>query len=418
MIVIARGRPGHQMTFEEIDRTLASWNQRLAAIADNLLELQRDPTYQVLTGTAGAPPMQLTGETKRLVLPALKPLTGIFSQFTLLQGMIDRATQLRGNLPVFGRVDALREIEALLLDESIQLAPDAISLKDRTLLSGAQSRIRPEQLLASMAAAYGEARDAVARVSSAWDDLARELDVAETEMRRLEMRASAANCTLPAAFGYAGQTLDTLKAQIQSDPLAAQDVVRAQLMPALEAAARHLDVALRLHDQIAAAHERLARLRASEHELQTAAAASQGKILGGAPPDAPPPQSAGLADWLARLEHRTGDEPPQTIAHGLENWQRAADQATAQTSLALQQQRLPLEKRSELRGRLDALKAKARVYGVAEDASVAGLAAQAEQLLYARPTDLTRSAAAVEAYERRLSVPARTPQTQANGERR
>jgi hypothetical protein len=71
---------------------------------------------------------------------------------------------------------------------------------------------------------------------------------------------------------------------------------------------------------------------------------------------------------------------------------------------ALQEQRLPLETRSELRGRLDALKAKARAYGVAEDASVAGLARQAEELLYAQPTDVTRSATAVEAYERRLTA--------------
>jgi hypothetical protein len=56
------------------------------------------------------------------------------------------------------------------------------------------------------------------------------------------------------------------------------------------------------------------------------------------------------------------------------------------------------------------LKAKARVYGVAEDAALAGLAGQAEELLYARPTDLARSAAAVEAYERKLAMPAGSKQ--------
>jgi hypothetical protein len=46
----------------------------------------------------------------------------------------------------------------------------------------------------------------------------------------------------------------------------------------------------------------------------------------------------------------------------------------------------PLELRAELRGRLDALKAKALARGEAENATLSQLAEDAKRLLYTRPT--------------------------------
>ena len=412
------------MTFEEIDRGLASWNQRLAAIADNLLELQGDPAYKVLTGSGGTVPLQLTGETARRVLPALKPIEGIFHQFSLLQSVIARAAQLRNDLPVFGREQTLREIEALLLGQSIQLPVDAVALKDRTLLSGVQGTqtIRPEQLLTSMASAFGEARDAVLTVSGAWEELAREVDAAESEIKRLKGAASTANCTTPREIAEAERTLDTLRAEIQSDPLTARNELNAKLLPSLEAADRQLQASLQLHRQIATGHELLAHLRVLESDLGVAVAAKRAKILGCDPSVdlVPTSQLENLVAWLARLEHKFGQERLESIARGLENWHGAAGQTVAVTEQALQRERLPLEMRNELRGRLDALKAKARKYGIAEEDSVASLSQQAEAFLYARPTDLARSATAVEAYERRLLGPglAKKERTNETGERR
>jgi hypothetical protein len=409
IILIANEATRSLMTLEEIDRNISSWNQRLAATANNLLELQSDPTYQVLTGSGGATPVQLTGETAKRVLPPLKQMETIFHQFSLVQSVVDRAVQLRKDLrPVFGRDQTLREIEALLLGESVQLPADAVSLKDRTLLSGAKGTlaVRPEALLASMGTAFSEARDAVLLVSGAWDELAHEVDAAESEMRRLW----AANCDQPQAIPGAEKMLDALKAQVQSDPLTARAELKSKLLPALAGAARELDARLRVKREMAAAHEMLTRLQATEAEIEAAAAARRDKILGDGTRPAAAAQSNALSVWLGRLEARKDDERAETIARGLENWRLALNKALEQSVQALQQERAPLETRSELRGRLDALKAKARVYGVAEDAALAGLAGQAEELLYARPTDLARSAAAVAAYERRLALPAPSKQ--------
>ena len=65
------------------------------------------------------------------------------------------------------------------------------------------------------------------------------------------------------------------------------------------------------------------------------------------------------------------------------------------------------ESRRELRGRLDALKAKARVYGLAEVVALAGAARQAELLLAEQPTRLQQAAAAVAGYEQQLTGIAR-----------
>ena len=52
---------------------------------------------------------------------------------------------------------------------------------------------------------------------------------------------------------------------------------------------------------------------------------------------------------------------------------------------------------------MDALKAKARMYGVAEDGAVKTLAEAAEGLLYTQPTVLAEATEAVARYERALT---------------
>ena len=403
------------MTLEEIDRTLSGWNQRLAATANNLLELQSDPTYQVLTGSGGATPLQLIGETAKRVLPPLKQIETIFHQFSLLQSVVDRAVQLRKDLrPVFGREQTLREIEALLLGESIQLPAEALSLKERTLLSGAKGTLtaRPEALLASMGQAFNEARDAVLMVSGAWDELAHEVDTAETEVRRLRGLVASGNVQAWRILAEVEHVLGAVKGKVERDPLAAREELKTWVRPGLDGLARELEARQRVEQQVASGRGELQRLRAIEAELGAAAEARRAKILGGPafPDGAAASPSQSLSAWLERLQEKCAQERPETIARGYENWLKALNKAMAASVQALGQERAPLETRSELRGRLDALKAKARVYGVAEDAALAGLAGQAEELLYARPTDLARSAAAVAAYERRLALPAPSKQ--------
>jgi hypothetical protein len=58
--------------------------------------------------------------------------------------------------------------------------------------------------------------------------------------------------------------------------------------------------------------------------------------------------------------------------------------------------------RNELRGRLDALKAKARASGINEGPELLGIAREASNCLKAKPVPLGRAASLVQAYETRL----------------
>jgi hypothetical protein len=62
--------------------------------------------------------------------------------------------------------------------------------------------------------------------------------------------------------------------------------------------------------------------------------------------------------------------------------------------------------RNELRGRLDALKAKARAYALAELDDLVAIAEKAKSLLYQRPTPLQEAAASVAEYEAKLNFEA------------
>ncbi len=390
------------MTFDEIDRALAGWNAQLATVADNLLELQADATYQLLTGFGGVPKLQLVGETAARVLPALASAETIFQHFGLLKDVLARAAALRRDVrPMFGREQTLREIQALLEGESIELPVAALPLAQRTLLSGAMGthRLRPGDLLQGMGDAFAAARDAVLLVSRGWDELAVELEAAETVVRTLPAGSSGA---------HELQTAETLLAEVkkqgEGDPFAALERLRTQARPALGEMVRRVQLRAELRRQFAAAHTLIARVRGLREEAATAAASNQGRIAGWQmpPDDGAEEQWKTLQEWLERLEQRR-DEQPASLTIGIGNWHKSAEACAAHAQERLRLARFPLETRRELRGRLDALKAKARAYGLAEDAAFAALAASAETLLYTRPVDLARAAAALEAYERKLS---------------
>src|ERR1035438_265329 len=145
------------MTLAEIDKVLAQWESRLSSAAHNLFDLQNDPAYQCLTGTAGAPKTQLTGVTANRISPALENIGTLFQCFDLLRCTIDRAVQLRRGLPVmFGGDQKEREIQQLLLGKSIRVPTDQIPIAKRSLLTGAddQGCISPDELLKSMVKAF------------------------------------------------------------------------------------------------------------------------------------------------------------------------------------------------------------------------------------------------------------------------
>lgn len=399
---------------DRIDQQLAQWQQHLDLVSQNLLDLYDLSTYQRLVGAGGFPKTALKGTTQQQVLPALAALTDVFRDFDLLNQTIQQAIALRKQLPRWlGAEDQLQEIDRLLNTSSIILPSVQIPLAQRNLLSATETcdRLTPNQLLATMVLAFDRARDVVLAVDAAWTQWEPNLLQWGAELRSIQQQAIALEISIP-ELTHLEANLQQMQQQIDSDPLGVsaigenwvQDV--AKIKTHLEQTAAQQ---VHLRDRLQSARDRLAHLKQLQIQATTAVAEFHTKIL--EPTVVLPALNQDtievLAKWLERLQikavEEVSDAARNAVGIGLGNWQKQAESAIATAESAIGTSQHHLQLRQELRGRLDALKAKALAKGKAEDPELSELATRAKQLLYSRPTPMNQAVELVTAYERRLN---------------
>jgi hypothetical protein len=404
-------KTGTGMTLKEIDEALAAWNLRLTAMADNLMSLQSESAYQMLTGSGGATRLQVEGETAQRTRQPLAAIRTIFEQFDILHSTIDRATKIRAGLPsLFGGDEKILEIAQLLFGRSIELPAASVSFDQRTLLSGAPSaqRLTPEELLSRMARTFADARDAVLAVDRAWQQIADRLVRAEAQIAQFAARFAASGCGPSAAAASALKAAQDLTAELsetlKTDPLGASARLTSQLEPAIARLSGLVEAAERVSRELLIARADFERLTTLHAEAEAAAAEARLKIanLKTLPAPVSPEKLRRLQDWLDQLERRWAEGAQETVASALRNWQQTANIGAQEDTSARDASRSAVAARRELRGRLEALKAKARAMGIAEHAPVAAIATEAESLLATRPTDMEAASAAVAAYGKTL----------------
>jgi hypothetical protein len=394
------------MTLADIDKALAQWEDRLSSAAHNLFDLQADPTYQCLTGTGGMPRIQLTGVTQTRVAPALDNIGTLFQCFDLLRNTMDRAVQLRRDVPaLFGADQKCREIEQILTGKSVRIPADQIPIAKRSLLSGAdeQGCITPDELLKSMVKAFENARDGVMAVDKAWRDLSVTLGDAARSIAAL--RAEALDDGERRELDGVEHALSLRRAHVESDPLGASLDVDTVLRPVLDRLANAAEERAQLKTQTAnglcAARGKLEELRNLQRAASAAWAEAQEKIIGvGELP--PPPQDSKLEplkEWLDRLQEKFDGGMVRPVSIGLQNWNSAARDCVSDCEKVRDASSALLELRNELRGRINALKAKAQAYRLEEDPDLRALANQAESLLYTRPTPIEQARETVGRYQ-------------------
>jgi hypothetical protein len=404
------------MTLREIDDALGAWNSRLGAAAQNLMDLQSEPTYQQLTGTGGMQKAPITGVTKARVEPALGAMATMFQHFSLLNATIDRANLLRRNVPtLFGADQKLREIEELLSTRSVHLPAVDVPLEQRGLLSGMQNVqcISPSELLDTMVHAFQAAKEAVVAVDTAWNQLGSGLGKTTARIAALRARASGLGGPPPAELDAAERGLLEIRATLLADPLGASGGMEARIQPLLERVEAAVTARERLRQEIvhglSAARPLIDELAKLHCAAIAACTEAKEKIAGCGPLPGPQPDQTieGLREWLERLEKKyaeaSGNGTWDPVGVGVRNWNLAAQDCVSKERAVLAANRAPIETRDELRGRLDAFQAKARSYGIAEDERLVEQAKLAEQLLYARPMLLDRALAAVVAYEKAVN---------------
>lgn len=400
------------MNLEQIDQLLADWKKKIDLVSQNLIDLNSLPAYQRLSGGYGFPKVQLTGITQAQVTPALEAMNDLFQHFDLLRNTIDQAIDLRKQVSWFlGSEQKVNQIEQLLTGESIQLPVLETPLAQRGLLSAAQTAnaIAPETLLMVMTNAFQVAKDVVLAVDQAWERLEPALAHAEAEIVSLQKLADSLGVDSCADLSIAEQKITVLRERVESDPLGVQADFDRGLEPLLaqtRAKLRQLvQQQTQVRDNLAIAHQQLQTLRELHAIAETAFQESQEKVTDQSTLQTPlaSEQIEALSQWLTRLETKFSEGLLNPVLVGLENWTVKVKQYIEAQKTACTANKAPLEARAELRGRLDALKAKALAWGLAEDTVLVKLALDAKQLLYTRPTPLDQASQLVSQYEKRLN---------------
>jgi len=398
------------MTLNDIDEALTDWQAKLEVVNANLVALARLPAYERLRGKPAQPTAGLVGASGAQAGRARERASELWSHYSLLTATIERAVVLRRAVSRFRPSgQTLDDIERLLREPIGALAVEALQpVRDgRSKGAGSPASMTLEDLLAAMRRSFQEVRDVVVALDGASNRLTAVLAELEAEAAALNQQAEALGEEALPELAAAGARLASLRDLVDSDPLAVA-LASDELRTALEQVRSRLETLAGERDQLpadlAAAQQLLAQLETCHGQAKQAFAESAAKVSE-LPAELPRPLEdeavAALRPWLAKLEatRQAGKWKPAVV--GIRKWTAAARQYLAAEEQTRAANEAPVRERRDLRGLLDALKAKARSNGRAEDAEAAALAQEAWQLLSSRPTPLDRARRLVADYQAR-----------------
>ena len=185
--------------------TLHQASERISA---NLVDLEIDSGRQLLEAT------KLEGQSAIRWAAASQALTELWRRHGLLESLLTRADELRRSR----RTD---EVDALLSGRSIELTSSEVPIARRELLASAQDteRCSPDELLASMSAAFDEVKTVLSEIGSAWERLVPAIDDARRRLHAATELVDELHQSDRPDLEAAGQRLTDLDATITADPL-------------------------------------------------------------------------------------------------------------------------------------------------------------------------------------------------------
>ncbi|AEN09992.1 MULTISPECIES: hypothetical protein [unclassified Streptomyces] len=413
------GRPtGPVMDRDEADRALARLGAEHEAVESSLLALQDHAGRRLLEGA------DLTGVTKERWAAAEQAITLLWVYFDAYTGALASAREIRSRRRHPGK-DDLVALTELLRGEAVtvgnaQAAASGPSLTGPARLS---ERFTLEELVSRMNDLYARSLDMVVASDAVWSALPARIDLLAAELRRT--RSLAQSVGVRPGEHPAGddleeitQELTTLRMQVISDPLAfwlpgpgsaapgggRPDTARYdRAARALEDVRREIEAVLavrqdaeqrlvRLRDVLSRADRTLAEARSARGEVLAKIAASEVPAVSG-PPTA-------LQERLAAASEHRRHGRWNRLSPLLDSLEREAEDELLRARESLTSVTAPLAVRAELRGRLDAYKAKVARHGLAEDPLLIERYDAARRMLWSAPCDLRVAEQAVQRYQR------------------
>ncbi len=396
------------MNLEELDKEIAFWNETSGTIVANIYALYEHPAYRSLAGHLRTPPAHVEGVTSQLAAPAVAAVGGLLSRALELRHAVARAQELRKSMPLVFQAERIREIHALLSEPSIRLPENLLAPSQRIAIGLTQSATQaftPRQMLDAMLPEFNAAKAAILAVDDAWSRLPGLLDSAASEASTLQKLDPKSLDSIPIQA-----KLEAWRGNAMSDPLGVLAALQQELNPFLreirERIERQMHARKQFDADLAAARETLRRLQeahaeaVSAHEealLKADLQSTSGRL---APVEAKLMDD--LASWFAKLSEATARGEWQPARVGLAKWTALAAQYSGADRRSVAEAQAVLARRLELRGLLDALKAKAARCHVSEDEELGKLGRQAKELLFTRPTPMLSAEKLVTEYAVRL----------------
>ncbi|MFJ2646536.1 hypothetical protein ACIO1C_07405 [Streptomyces sp. NPDC087420] len=415
--------PGPVMDRDEADRALARLEAEHEAIETSLLALQDHAGRRLLEGAA------LTGVTKDRWAATEQSITLLWTYFDAYSAALSGARDARARRRWPNR-DDLVELTETLRGSSVTLSgPAALagpaehqppsSITGPAKLS---ERFTLAELVTRMNELYARSLDMVVAADSVWSALPARIDLLSAELRRTLSLAHSVGVRPgehPAGDDLESITheLTALRAQVVSDPLGFWRPASGSSAPgggrpdterydraarALEDVRREIEAVLavrqdseerlmRLRDVVSRADRTLTEARAARGEVLAKIAASEVPAVSG-PPTVLHERLSTAAEYRRHAQwHR--------LSPLLESLEREAEDELLRARESLTAVTQPLAVRAELRGRLDAYKAKVARHGMAEDPLLIERYDAARRMLWSAPCDLRVAEQAVLRYQ-------------------
>ncbi|WP_018545069.1 hypothetical protein [Streptomyces sp. LaPpAH-108] len=402
---------GPVMDRDEVDRALARLGQEHEAIETSLLALQDHAGRRLLEGA------ELTGVTKERWAAAEEAITVLWACFDAYAATLRRAREIRSRRRWSSRED-LAELTGLLRGESVTLAGPALPAGSGRL----SESYTLTALVDRMNDLYASSLDVVVAADAVWSALPARIDLLAAELHRTRSLAHSVGVRPgehPAGDDLEGitATLTALRARVISDPLAYWTPAQGSSAPgggrpdttvydrearALEDVRREIDAVLtvrqdaeerllRLRDVLSRADRTLAEARTARGEVLAKIAATEVPVVSGPP--------TVLQEQLATAAEHRRHARWHRLSPLLDSLERRAEDELLRARESLTAVTAPLAVRAELRGRLDAYRAKVARHGLAEDPLLIERYDAARRMLWSAPCDLRVAEQAVLRYQ-------------------
>ncbi|HEY6792598.1 MAG TPA: hypothetical protein VI365_35330 [Trebonia sp.] len=372
-------------------------------IQGNLLDLDGSFGKQLLSGAS------LTGESKRRWDTAAAALAALWETFSAYSAVIDQVAQLMSTV----KDRDLDSVSALLSGPSVRLSRGPAPLGRRDLADGGVDMLTVPAAVAQMRREFGGVTEVVAAAEAVWGEVGGLLDQAGTDLSRAASLAAAglSDDTLSARLAEVSTELSAQRATLNTDPLSlwqdghADTGAASRVRDRVTAVAAEVDATAKIRDGARQRINAMAGARTTAvaawqdalHARQRAAVKIADEFLPAVPAGYP-----GTAVERASLDALASAGQWQRLSAEIDRAERGVAAEIAAYRKAADDAESALSRREELRGMLQAYKAKAARLGGAEDFGLTERYDAARELLWTAPCDLGAAADAVAVYQQAI----------------